>query len=147
MKLHNLVNEPGARASRKRLGRGRGSGLGKTSGRGHKGQYARSGHKHKDHFEGGQMPLLRRIPKRGFKNPTRVSYEPVNVSELNVFEDGALINVEALAEKGLVTSPYARVKILGGGELERKLTVQATACSESARQKIAAKGGTCFSAP
>ena len=147
MQLHNLKNEFGASKSRKRVGRGRGSGMGKTSGRGHKGQYARKGHKHKDHFEGGQMPLLRRIPKRGFKNPTRKVYEPVNVAELNVFEDGSVVDIETMATKGLVSSRGALVKILGTGTLERNLTVQATACSASAREKITARGGTCITAP
>ena len=142
MDLHSLTNEPGTRKTPKRRGRGRASGLGKTAGRGHKGQYGRKGHKHKDHFEGGQMPLVRRMPKRGFKNPVRIASEVVNVAALNVFEDGAVVDVHALAQAGLVSGSGAKVKVLGMGGLTRRLAVKAV-CSASARDKIAAAGGTC----
>ena len=143
MELHSLMNEPGSRKSRKRRGRGRASGLGKTAGRGHKGQYAHKGHKHKDHFEGGQMPLLRRMPKRGFKNPARVLWECINVADLNRFDDGAVVDAAALAALGLVSGRRGWVKVLGQGELTRKLTVKASAFSETAKAKIAAAGGLC----
>jgi large subunit ribosomal protein L15 len=143
MDLHSLINEPGTRKSRKRRGRGRASGLGKTAGRGHKGQYARKGHKFKAHFEGGQMPLLRRVPKRGFKNPARVDWEGVNVAALNRFEDGAVVDANQFAAAGLVSGRNARVKLLGKGELTRKLTVKVGAYSASAKAKVEAAGGAC----
>jgi large subunit ribosomal protein L15 len=143
MDLHSLTNEPGTRTSRKRRGRGRASGLGKTAGRGHKGQYARKGHKVKSHFEGGQMPLLRRLPKRGFKNPTRRIWETVNVAALNRFDEGAVVDAAALAGAGLVSGAAARVKLLGQGEMARRLTVKVGACSAAARAKIEAAGGAC----
>ncbi len=143
MELHSLYNEPGSRTSRKRKGRGHGSGLGKTAGRGHKGQYARSGHKHKDHFEGGQMPLIRRLAKRGFKNPTRIAFEPVNVGQLARFEAGSVVDTVALANAGLVSTPLARVKLLGVGEVTQSLTIKLAACSATARDKIVAAGGVC----
>ena len=145
MDLHSLTNEPGTRTSRKRRGRGRASGLGKTAGRGHKGQYARKGHKVKSHFEGGQMPLLRRLPKRGFKNPTRRIWETVNVAALNRFDEGAVVDAAALAGAGLVSGAAARVKLLGQGEMARRLTVKVGACSAAARAKIEAAGGACES--
>ncbi len=145
MDLHSLTNEPGTRTSRKRRGRGRASGLGKTAGRGHKGQYARKGHKVKSHFEGGQMPLLRRLPKRGFKNPTRRIWETVNVAALNRFDEGAVVDAAALAGAGLVSGAAARVKLLGQGEMDRRLTVKVGACSAAARAKIEAAGGACES--
>jgi large subunit ribosomal protein L15 len=119
-----------------------GSGLGKTSGKGHKGQMARKGHKHKLGFEGGQMRLIRRIPKRGFKNPFRVEYGEVNVSALERFEDGAEVTPAVLADAGLVRRDKP-VKILGRGELGRKLTVRASAFSAGAKAKIEAAGGAC----
>ena len=143
MQLHELETDPGARTDRKRLGRGRASGKGKTSGKGHKGQMARKGHKHKDGFEGGQMPLIRRIPKRGFKNINRVVFAPVNVAALERYEDGTEVTPEVLRASGLVNGPADGIKILGSGELSRKLTVTATAFSEAARRKIEAAGGTC----
>ena len=143
MDLHSLSNTEGARHRAMRVGRGRGSGKGKTSGRGTKGQMARSGHKHKPTFEGGQMRLVRRLPKRGFTNPCPVDYVPVNVGRLNGFEDGAEVTVEALRQAGLANGTVRRIKILGKGELERKLTVRAHAFSESARRKIEAAGGAC----
>ena len=143
MQLHQLETDPGARQGRKRLGRGRASGKGKTSGKGHKGQMARKGHKHKDGFEGGQMPLIRRIPKRGFKNINRVNYAPVNVAALERFEDGAEVTTEILRSSGLVNGNWDGIKILGAGELTRKLIVKASAFSEGARRKIEAAGGAC----
>ncbi len=142
MNLHTLRPAKGATKSRKRVGRGRASGMGKTSTAGHKGQMARKGHKVKPTFEGGQMPLVRRMPKRGFKNVNDVDYIPVNLSALNVFEDGAEINLEALRAKGLVRGPKAPVKILGNGELSKPVRIQAHAFSASARAKIEAAGGT-----
>jgi large subunit ribosomal protein L15 len=143
MNLHTLTKTPGATKGRKRLGRGRASGTGKTSGKGHKGQMARKGHKRKIGFEGGQMRLIRRLPKRGFKNPTRIVYIPVNVGALDAFADGAEVTVEALRAGGLARGSADGIKILGRGELTRKLTVKAHAFSESARAKIEAVGGTC----
>ena len=143
MNLHSLKNTTGARKARKRVGRGRASGTGKTSGRGHKGQMSRSGARHKPGFEGGQMPLARRLPKRGFKNRTRVSYRPVNVAALASFDDGAEVTLEQLVGAGLVRSIKERVKVLGQGELDRKLTVKAHAFSASAVAKIEAAGGRC----
>ncbi len=126
-----------------RVGRGRASGKGKTSGRGHKGQYARSGHKHKPLFEGGQMPMARRVPKRGFNNRNRKVFAPVNIAALNAFEDGAEITVETLRQAGLVNGRWNGVKILGNGELSKKLTVKADAFSSAAKEKIEAAGGRC----
>lgn len=143
MNLHSLKSTPGASKRPIRVGRGHGSGKGKTSGRGHKGQMARSGHKHKLAFEGGQMPLIRRIPKRGFHNQTRKFYLPVNVGALTAFDDGSEVNVEALRKTGLAKGPCDGIKILGTGELDRKLTVKANSFSATARTKIEAAGGTC----
>jgi len=144
MRLHDLRPRPGARHTRKRLGQGESSGHGKTSGRGGKGQTARSGSSMRLGFEGGQMPLIRRIPKRGFNN-TRFAtrYLPVNVEALNRFEDGARVDETALRQLGLANGPSDGIKILGSGEVTRKLTVSAHAFSASARTKIQAKGGTC----
>lgn len=143
MNLHSLTNTPGARKTKKRLGRGMASGLGKTSGRGHKGQYARSGHKHKLGFEGGQMRLIRRLPKRGFKNISRKEYVPVNVAALEVFENGTEVTPEVLKSVGLAKGILAGIKILGGGTLARKLVVKAHAFSGEAKAKIEAAGGRC----
>jgi large subunit ribosomal protein L15 len=144
MNLHSLKNVSGARHRRKRLGRGHGSGLGKTSGKGHKGQMARSGHKHKEGFEGGQMPFFRLVPKRGFKNPNRKVTAPVNLGQLdNSFEDGAEVTLTALLDKGLANGAFDRIKILGDGELTKKLTVTAHAFSTSAREAIEKAGGNC----
>lgn len=143
MDLHTLSNEPGARATRKRRGRGRASGLGKTAGKGHKGQNARKGHKHKLGFEGGQMPLMRRLPKRGFKNPARTAHVCVNVAALERFADGETVDAARLVAAGLVPVRAGGIKILGQGELTRKLTVKVDACSAAARSKIAAAGGAC----
>ena len=142
MDLRNLSPAPGARKSRKRVGRGPGSGLGKTSGRGHKGKGARSGGNTHPRFEGGQMPLQRRLPKRGFHNPFRREYGIVNLARLEAtFEGGAVVDAAALAERGLVRAGRP-VKILGQGELTKALTVKAHAFSESAKTRIAAAGGS-----
>jgi large subunit ribosomal protein L15 len=142
MKLENLKPNMGSTHSRKRVGRGSGSGLGKTSGRGHKGQNARSGGGVSAVFEGGQLPLFRRIPKKGFNNARfRVEYATVNVGDLNIFEDDKIITPELLKEKGLVKKQLSGIKILGNGKLEKKLTVKAHKFSESAIQKIEAVGG------
>jgi len=142
MDLSSLKNTPGARKPRKRVGRGRASGTGKTSTRGHKGQQARKGHKVKLGFEGGQMPLIRRIPKRGFKNPNRVVYAPVNVCELERFENGTEVTPELLRENGLFSKKFDGVKILGNGELTKKLTVKVNGASASAKAKVEAAGGS-----
>lgn len=141
MDLNSLTNMPGARKEAKRRGRGRASGLGKTSGRGHKGQFARKGHKHKNAFEGGQMPMLRRMPKRGFKNPARKAFFGVNVATLDKFDAGTVITPCVLVEKGLADHTY--VKILASGEITKALTVKACAFSAAAKAKIEAAGGTC----
>lgn len=141
MKLHELKPAPGSRQARKRVGRGIGSGTGKTSGRGHKGQKARSGGGVRVGFEGGQWPLYRRIPKRGFNNPNRVEYAIVNLDTLNRFEDGTVVTPELLASSGVVTNVKDGIKILGNGELTVKLTVQANKFSQSAVEKIEAAGG------
>ena len=141
MKLHELQPAIGSTTAPKRLGRGVGSQLGKTSGKGHKGAKARSGGGKRPGFEGGQMPLTRRIPKRGFTNIYRKEYAAVNVSALNVFEDGTVITNEALIEAGLVKKVLDGVKVLGGGELTKKLTVSVDKVTESAKQKIEAIGG------
>jgi ribosomal protein L15 len=143
MNLHTLKNVSGARRPKKRLGRGAASGTGKTSGRGHKGQYARSGHKHKPGFEGGQMRLIRRLPKRGFHNLSRRQYVVVNLAELERFESGAIITPEVLKAAGLAKAAQDGLKILGGGVLSKRLTVKAQAFSVSAKAKIEAAGGTC----
>jgi large subunit ribosomal protein L15 len=142
MDLSSLKNTPGARKTRKRVGRGRASGMGKTSGKGHKGQYARAGHKYKLSFEGGQMPLMRRLPKRGFKNPNRMVYCPINVCDLERFDNGAEITVDVLREAGMYSNKFDGVKILGKGDLTKKLTLKVNGISESAKAKIEALGGT-----
>jgi large subunit ribosomal protein L15 len=144
MRLHDLKPRPGAKHRRKRLGQGESSGHGKTSGRGGKGQTARSGSSIRIGFEGGQMPLIRRIPKRGFNNARfAVRYIPINLEVLNKFDDGATVNEAALRTLGLANGRLKLVKILGDGELTRKLTVHAHAFSASARAKIEKLGGTC----
>ncbi len=142
MDLSTLKNTPGARKPRKRLGRGQGSGTGKTAGHGHKGQMARKGHKHKLGFEGGQMPLMRRLPKRGFNNYTRVEYCPVNVSRLECFDDGTEVTLDLLKKNGLYSSKFDGVKILGCGELTKKLVLKVNGVSASAKAKIEAAGGS-----
>jgi large subunit ribosomal protein L15 len=141
MKLHELQPAAGSTTAPKRLGRGVGSQLGKTSGKGHKGAKARSGGGKRPGFEGGQMPLTRRIPKRGFTNIFGKEYATVNVSALNCFEDGTVITNEALIEAGLIKKTLDGVKVLGGGELTKKLTVNVDKVTESAKQKIEAIGG------
>jgi large subunit ribosomal protein L15 len=144
MRLHTLKPNPGAKHRRKRLGQGESSGHGKTSGRGGKGQTARSGSSIRIGFEGGQMPLIRRIPKRGFNNARHTTrYVAVNLDDLNRFDEGARVDELALRTVGLANGKSAGVKILGSGELKKKLTVIASAFSESAKQKIEAKGGSC----
>lgn len=142
MDLSSLKNTPGARKTRKRVGRGRASGMGKTSTRGHKGQQSRKGHKVKTGFEGGQMPLIRRLPKRGFKNPTRIVYAPVNVCDLEQFDNGAEITLDVLRASGLFANKFDGVKVLGSGELTKKLTVKVNGVSASAKAKIEAVGGS-----
>ena len=143
--LHDLPRPEGSHRNRKRLGRGVGSGLGKTSGFGHKGSKARAGHHgpggSKPHFEGGQMPLQRRLPKRGFTSPNRVEYQVVNLFQLQRLEETE-ITPETLVEHGLIGYVKQPVKVLGGGELSRGITVSAHAFSKSAREKIGAAGGT-----
>ncbi len=143
MKLHNLKNTDGARHRRRRVGHGEGSGLGKTCGKGQKGQKSRAGYSRKEGFEGGQMRLIRRVPKRGFKNFNRKEYIPVNVGSLSKFDEGTVVDTVALKVAGLAKSVRSGVKILGYGELETKLTVKAQAFSSSARSKIEAAGGAC----
>ena len=144
MRLHDLKPRPGAKHPRKRLGSGESSGHGKTSGRGGKGQTARSGSSIRIGFEGGQMPLIRRIPKRGFNNARHtIRYLPVNLEALNRFEDGARVDETVLRAAGLANGRAAGIKILGDGELTKKLSVSAHAFSVSAKSKIEAKGGSC----
>jgi len=140
MKLHELTPAKGSKHSRKRVGRGPGSGLGKTAGKGHKGQKSRSGYARMAGFEGGQMTLVRRVPKRGFTNLFRTTYSVVNLSQLGDFDRE--VNPKSLAERGLVKSG-ALVKVLGDGEIKKSLTVTAHKFSRSARQKIEAAGGSC----
>lgn len=141
MKLHELERNIGATHSKKRVGRGSGSGLGKTSGRGQKGQKARSGVSINPVFEGGQSPLYRRLPKRGFKNEKfRTRYTTVNVEALNVFEDGTVVTPALLKDKRIIRKTLDGVKILGNGKLEKKLTIQANKFSDSALEKIKEAG-------
>ncbi len=141
MKLHELSPAPGSVRDAKRIGRGHGSGNGKTAGKGHKGQKARSGHGMRPGFEGGQMPLQRRVPKRGFNNIFASRYAIVNVSDLEVFESGAVVDTDALKAKGLIKKAFDGVKVLGNGEISKAVTVKAAAFSESAKSKIEAAGG------
>lgn len=140
MRLNELKPAPGSHQKKTRRGRGLGSGLGKTAGRGHKGQKARSGGRIRPGFEGGQMPLQRRLPKRGFKNPFRVEFEVVNLGDLNQFEPQTVVTVQLLKERRLVRQNRP-VKILGDGEIDRALVVQAQAFSKSAKEKIEAAAG------
>ena len=142
MKLHTMQPNLGATTTRKRVGRGVGSGLGKTSGKGHKGQNARSGGGVRPGFEGGQLPLFRRLPKRGFSNAKfKNVYAVINLSDLNKFEDGAVVSPEILKEMGLVKKQLDGIKVLGNGKLERKLTVKAHAFSDTAKKQIEELGG------
>jgi large subunit ribosomal protein L15 len=142
MKLHELSPSPGSRKERKRLGRGPSSGTGKTSGRGHKGQNSRSGGGVRPGFEGGQNPLYRRLPKRGFVNPTRKEYAVVNTEDLNSFAAGTEVTPEFLMTNGVVKNAKSGIKILGNGDVTVKLTVKANKFSQSAVEKIEAAGGT-----
>ncbi|AVP36513.1 50S ribosomal protein L15 [Staphylococcus felis] len=141
MKLHELKPSEGSRHVRNRVGRGAATGNGKTSGRGQKGQKARSGGKVRPGFEGGQLPLFRRIPKRGFTNINRKEYAIVNLDQLNKFEDGTEVTPELLIETGVVKSEKSGIKVLGNGSLEKKLTIKAHKFSASAQDAIEAKGG------
>jgi len=140
--LSSLHPAPGARSARKRVGRGTGSGLGKTAGRGHKGRKSRSGGNSPPGYEGGQMPLQRRLPKRGFTSPFRKEYEVVNLASLASFPAGSVIDPAALASARLVSRRAKRIKILGDGAIEHALTVKAQAFSQSARAAIEARGGS-----
>lgn len=142
MDLSNLRPAYGSTSSRKRLGRGHGSGTGKTAGKGHKGQNARSGGGVKAGFEGGQMPLQRRLPKRGFTPLSRTEYALVNLRDLDLFEAGSVVDMEAMGKAGLVSSPKDGIKILGDGEVTKPLTVKANKFSKSAQASIEAAGGT-----
>ena len=141
MKLHDLKPAVGATTAPKRLGRGTGSGLGKTSGKGHKGAKARSGGGKRPGFEGGQMPLTMRLPKRGFTNKWRTEYVAINVDRLEVFEDGQVVSPVELIEMGIIKKIEDGVKIMGNGELTKKLTVQANKFTASAKEMIEAAGG------
>ena len=142
MKLHELKPAEGSRKDATRVGRGTGSGCGKTSGRGHKGQKARSGGGVRPGFEGGQMPIYRRLPKRGFKNIWRKEYAEVNVETLNIFDDNTTVDAVALVEIGILKNVLDGVRILGDGELTKKLNVKAQGFTKTALQKIEAAGGT-----
>ena len=140
MEMHNLG--PAVKGKeRNRVGRGIGSGNGKTAGKGHKGQKARTGGKIRRGFEGGQTPLYRRIPKRGFNNIFSIEYATVNVSDLERFENGTVVNMELLLNEGIVRKPFAGLKVLGNGSLTKKLTVEAKKFSNAAKEKIEAVGG------
>ena len=141
MKLESLEPAPGALKRRKRIGRGPGSGWGKTAGRGHKGAKSRSGYSHRRGFEGGQMPLIRRVPKRGFHNIFSKDIQTVNVSDLVRFTEGTIVTRELLTEHGLIGKQASGIKILGSGEIKINLVVQAQAFSASAKSKIEAAGG------
>ena len=148
MKLHDLHNyshgEIVKRKARKRVGRGDGSGHGRTAGRGDKGAGARTGHTRRPYFEGGQIPLIRRLPKRGFKNPNHIEYEVINLSELEeIFETGSVVNAEELQKRGLMKKGDRPLKILADGDLTKALQITADKFSASAKQKVEAVGGTC----
>ncbi len=143
MELHNLSPKAGSRKDRKRVGRGPGSGNGKTAGKGHKGQLSRSGHSHKRNFEGGQMPLVRRMPKRGFTNIFRKEFVIVNVGQLERFPAGAEVTPDLLLAEGVISRLRDGLKILGDGSLSRKLVVRAHKFSKKAQDVIQAAGGTC----
>ena len=141
MKLHELTSVPGSRKEPQRIGRGHGSGQGKTAGKGHKGQKARAGRGMRPGFEGGQMPLYRRLPKRGFYNKFGKEYAEINVSELNRFEEGSVVDPVALIEAGVLKNVYDGVRILGNGEITKSLTVIANGFTKTAEEKIIAAGG------
>lgn len=144
MQLHAIKNVPGAQRRKKRVGCGESSGHGKTSGRGTKGQMSRSGHKRKATFEGGQMRLIRKIPKRGFNNPVKVTFAPVNLSALETYDAGTEVTPAMLEKSGFIHDAGHPVKVLGHGELSKSLKVRANAFSASAREKITAIGGECI---
>lgn len=141
MEIHELGPAYGSKTVRKRVGRGIGSGLGKTAGKGHKGQKARSGGKIRRGFEGGQTPLYRRIPKRGFNNIFTIEYATVNVSDLEVFDNGTVVTIDTLLKEGIIKKELSGLKVLGNGNLTKKLTVEAKKFSSSAKEKIEAAGG------
>ena len=141
MRLDELQPAEGSKFAPKRVGRGLGSGNGKTSGKGHKGQNARSGGGVRPGFEGGQMPLYRRLPKRGFNNIFAKKYAEINISDLNKFEDGAVVDAQALVEAGIIKKTLDGVKVLGNGNVEKKVTVKAAKFTETAKEKIEAAGG------
>ncbi len=141
MKMHELAPALGSTKEAKRIGRGHGSGNGKTAGKGHKGQKARAGHGMRAGFEGGQMPLQRRVPKRGFNNIFAKEWAAINVSALEVFEDGTVVDAAALASKGIIKKANLPIKVLGNGKLTKKLEVKLNAYSASAAEKINAAGG------
>lgn len=141
MNLHELSPVAGSKKEPKRIGRGHGSGQGKTAGKGHKGQKARSGGSIRPGFEGGQMPLQRRIPKRGFNNIFAKKIVAINLSDLNVFEDNEVVDAKALIDRGIIKKEYDGIKILSNGEMSKKLIVKANAFSEAAKQKIEEAGG------
>lgn len=141
MKLNELSPAIGSAKAPYRKGRGTGSGNGKTAGKGHKGQNARSGGGVRPGFEGGQLPLYRKLPKRGFKNRFAVNYAIVNVADLNKFEDGAIVDINTLLDARIIRKPMDGLKVLGGGELTKKITVKATIFSATAKEKITAAGG------
>ena len=143
MKMHELAPAIGSTKESKRIGRGHGSGNGKTAGKGHKGQKARAGHGFRPGFEGGQMPLQRRIPKRGFNNIFAKEIVAINLNALNAFEDGAVVDQAALVEAGIVKSNCDGVKVLSNGKLTKKVTVKVSAFSAAAKEKIEAAGGKC----
>ncbi|MCL1989953.1 MAG: 50S ribosomal protein L15 [Defluviitaleaceae bacterium] len=142
MRLHELSYTEGARKSRKRIGRGHGSGQGKTAGKGHKGQNARSGGGVRPGFEGGQLPIFKRLPKRGFTNINHKEYAIVNLETLNRFEDGDEVNAEVLLAAGIIKKLYSGVKVLGNGKLEKKLTIKVAKASKEAVKQIEALGGS-----
>ena len=142
MKLHNLSFNEGSKKVAKRVGRGTSSGMGKTSGKGHKGQKARSGYSRKAGFEGGQLPLYRRLPKRGFSNARfKTEYAVINLSDLNRFDNDSVVTPELLKETGIIKNQLSGIKVLGNGVLEKKLTVKANKFSMTAKEKIEAAGG------
>lgn len=141
MEIHELGPAYGSKTVRKRVGRGIGSGLGKTAGKGHKGQKARSGGKIRRGFEGGQTPLYRRIPKRGFNNIFTIEYATINVSDLEVFDNGTVVTIDTLLKEGIIKKELSGLKVLGNGNLTKKLTVEAKKFSSSAKEKIEAAGG------
>jgi len=142
VKLHELQTSPGSRRSRKRVGRGTSSGYGKTAGRGQKGQLARSGGKTRLGFEGGQMPLFRRMPKRGFNNINRKEYAIINLDDLNQFRAGSEVNARVLLEAGVIKKELSGIKLLANGELKKKLTVKVNKVSKAAKEAVEAAGGT-----